>query len=209
MTANPTKDFATYITTAYDRMNHALWGGQLPHALVTLQRKSKARGYFAPQRFARKDGEHVHEIALNPEHFERSLRDITSTLCHEMAHLWQQEFDKPSRNGYHNKRWAEEMLRVGLKPVSYDKPGSMTGQKVSHEIIEGGAYDKLWEEMKGELDEDALLRDVWRKEQAQGKEGKTVSSKIKYTCPSCGANAWAKPLSNLKCGECDERMLEQ
>ena len=31
-----------------------------------------------------------------------------------MCHQWQQHFGKPSRNGYHNKQWADKMESVGL-----------------------------------------------------------------------------------------------
>lgn len=206
-TINPTMNFAQYATKAYTRMNDEWWDGKLPPCLVTLQRHKGARGYFAADRFGGvKEGDTTHEIALNPETFDRSLRDITSTLLHEMVHLWQQEYGKPSRNGYHNKQWAEEMLRVGLTPVSVDNPGKMTGQKVSHDITEGGEYDTFWPKLEAELDVDALLRDIWGSNPARKK---AANSKVKYTCDLCGANAWAKPDSNLVCGDCDERMEMQ
>ena len=38
----------------------------------------------------------------------------------------------------------------------------------------------------------------------------TVSrSKVKFSCPECGANAWGKPTLNLICGLCDEALLPQ
>ncbi len=35
---------------------------------------------------------------------------------------------------------------------------------------------------------------------------KKAASKTKYTCPSCRANAWAKPDARLVCGDCAEPM---
>lgn len=35
---------------------------------------------------------------------------------------------------------------------------------------------------------------------------KKAASKTKYTCPSCGLNAWAKPDAPLVCGTCQEPM---
>ena len=29
----------------------------------------------------------------------------------------------------------------------------------------------------------------------------------KFTCPGCGANAWAKEAIKLRCDECDQRMV--
>ncbi|HGV8103593.1 TPA: zinc metalloproteinase Mpr protein, partial [Escherichia coli] len=28
-------------------------------------------------------------------------------------------------------------------------------------------------------------------------------TRVKFTCPDCGANAWGKPSLNLICGDCD------
>jgi hypothetical protein len=38
----------------------------------------------------------------------------------------------------------------------------------------------------------------------KGKSGKIDTSKIKYSCPECGLNVWAKLGANIKCGDCDE-----
>ncbi len=32
---------------------------------------------------------------------------------------------------------------------------------------------------------------------------KKAASKTKYTCPGCGANAWAKPKTGLGCTDCN------
>ena len=37
---------------------------------------------------------------------------------------------------------------------------------------------------------------------------KKAASKTKYTCPTCGANAWAKPDTQLICGACYEQEEE-
>ena len=59
-----------------------------------------------------------------------------STLVHEMCHLWQEDFGKPSRGGYHNRQWADKMIQVGLMPTDTGEPGGqLTGQRVTHYII--------------------------------------------------------------------------
>ena len=35
-----------------------------------------------------------------------------------------------------------------------------------------------------------------------GERKKKAASKTKYTCPTCGANTWAKPETKLICGVC-------
>lgn len=37
---------------------------------------------------------------------------------------------------------------------------------------------------------------------------KIDTSKIKYTCPECKLNVWAKLGANIKCGDCDESLIQ-
>jgi hypothetical protein len=49
----------------YDFFNAELFANSLPHVLVTLQRHARAKGYFAPDRFAgRVENTSAHELAL-------------------------------------------------------------------------------------------------------------------------------------------------
>ena len=159
----------------------------------------------------------VHEIAIMPDGmYGRPDREVLSTLVHEMCHLQQQEQGKPSRNGYHNREWGKYMRAVGLFPSSYgnlacrnpelseeerDKCGEgvATGQKVSHFIIPNGSFDKACAKL---LDSGFTL-DL---QQVPRLIGKAKKNKLKYTCPNCGINAWAKPGIKLACGECMIRM---
>lgn len=42
----------------------------------------------------------------------------------------------------------------------------------------------------------------------KGKSGKIDTSKIKYSCPECDLNVWAKLGANIKCGDCDEYLIQ-
>jgi predicted SprT family Zn-dependent metalloprotease len=172
-----------------------------------LQRKAKSYGYFANDRFGHRRDQEVStdELALNPDAFAgRSDKEILSTLVHEMCHLWQHHFGRPSRAGYHNKEWAEKMLEVGLIPSDTGAPGGkQTGQHVTHYIRTGGPFDRAADELF-----DTSFRLNWQSaafgQQQGGRRGRI--SKVKYQCPSCGQNAWAKPGAALMCAECMENM---
>ncbi len=202
MTSKPTQQYASF-DQAYDFFNAELFGGTLPLVLITLQRKNKCDGYFAPQRFTTRtlEGkESTDELAMNPDNFTgRTDKEILSTLAHEMTHVKQQHMGKPGRGGYHNGEWANMMLEIGLTPYSVDKPGTMTGQKVTHTIDEGGRFDRVCDQL---IETGWLLE--WQSYQPEPGEKKKPVSKVKYTCPECEANAWAKPGSKLICGECHE-----
>jgi hypothetical protein len=50
---------------------------------------------------------------------------------------------------------------------------------------------------------DALYVELWSEGDAAKRKTK-AASKTRYTCASCGVNAWAKPGVALICGECEE-----
>jgi len=202
---DPTRTTYQGLTEAYDFFNGRLFAGRLPRCLITMQRQKKAYGYFAGGRFGTVDGAEVtDEIALNPSHFRtRTTEESLSTLVHEMAHLEQHHFGKPSRCGYHNKEWAGLMHAVGLVPSDTGMPGGKeTGQKVSHYIAGGGAFDRACSELvRGGFA--VRYVELWTDPEARKKK---AASKTRYTCPSCGLNAWGKPAINLVCGDCEEPM---
>jgi len=205
---NPTTKTYDGLNRAYGFFNERLFGNALPPCLITMQRKARAYGYFAGGRFGSKDGAVVtDEIALNPSHFhERTTEQSLSTLVHEMVHLWQHHFGKVSRGGYHNKEWAEKMKAVGLNPTDTGQPGGKeTGQRVTHYIAQGGPYQSAFAELEA-TGFDALLVELWSEGEARAKRKAKNASKTRYTCPSCGLNAWAKPDAPLACGDCGVRM---
>jgi SprT-like family len=192
--------------SAYDFFNDLLFGNKLPGLLVTLQRKARSRGYFAPERFVSRDGEDgvVHELALNPDTFVgRTDEEILSTLVHEMAHVWQQECGTPPRRAYHDKEWAAKMEEIGLMPSNTGAPGGKrTGQNMTHYIIAGGPYARAFAHLQSRG-----YRLNWQPASVPDVDAlKKRASKTKFTCPECGQNAWAKPNAALMCGECEERM---
>ena len=204
----PTRETYDPLQQAYENLNRALFEGELPNCLITLQRSKKSYGYFCGDRFGRADGTLTDEIALNPTHFrDRPQEDVLATLAHEMVHLWQHHFGKPGRGRYHNKEWAEKMRSIGLQPTSTGKDdGAETGDVMGHIIVADGPFDRtvrkllarglivLWIEQPekhpapDDDDEDA---------KADSKSGK----RVRYICPHGDMKAWAKHGAKLVCGE--------
>ena len=90
---------ATYppLQRAYDHFDARLFQNRLPPCLLTLRNHGSAHGYYSPRRFATAEGEVSDEIALNPRDIRtRPLIDEMATLVHEMVHLAQHHFGKPS-----------------------------------------------------------------------------------------------------------------
>lgn len=202
-TSTPTIETYGDFQLAYMHLNLALFGGALPDVIFTLARTRHANGYIIPEGFNTTiNGETVAEIGLNPETFlRRTAKEILSTIAHEMVHLHQFLNGKPSPHGYHNRQFADMMQAVGLTASDTGKPGgNPTGQNMSHYINPGEAFDRAADDLiaRGweirytapEMSDDDKARKVQRK-----------ASKTKYTCPECGANAWAKPGMQLLCDD--------
>lgn len=203
---DPCREYVT-LAQAFDHFNKRLFAGELPHAFITLQRHAKFRGYHWEGKFeARAGAAVVDEIALNPDAFiGRSDAEILSTLVHEMVHLWQGKFGKPSRSGYHNHEWADQMEVVGLMPSDTGRPGGRrVGQSMTHYIVAGGRFEVFCADL---LSRGSRLQ--WQSRPDGPKKAKGRASKTKYTCPVCGLNAWAKPDVHLVCGECEEDLLPE
>jgi len=138
----PTAQNYTELQRAYDHFNMALFAGELPTCLITLQREKRTCGYFSHQRFADLDGHTTDEIALNPAYFAVvPLVETMQTLVHEMVHLWQAHFGSAGRGRYHNGEWGGKMEAIGLMPSSTGKPGGKrTGDCMADYAIEGGRF---------------------------------------------------------------------
>jgi hypothetical protein len=97
------------------------------------------------------------------------------------------------------------MIEVGLMPSDTGaEGGKQTGQRMTHDMIEGGGFDHATEELLA-----TNFRLNWQSAAAGGRIRPKGKNKVRYTCPSGGQNAWAKPEASLVCGACEETMEAQ
>lgn len=215
----PTKETYEQLQYAYERLNTQLFSGDLPNALITLQRRRRTYGFFAANRFLKEDGTATDEIALNPAHFrDRPLSEVLATLAHEMVHLWQQHFGTPGRGRYHNKEWAEKMKQVGLQPTDTgEEGGKETGDKVHHIIAPKGPFDRTVKRLEARgftltwMENPRLEAAAEGTEEEKAPKEKSKSGKrVRYDCPEAHIDekgsetvfkAWAKHDAKLLCGE--------
>ena len=139
---SPTASFYSSLQNAFDHFNAKLFGGKLPHCLITLRSASRVYGYHHAGRFISHKGEQIDELGMHPGFFTlRPIESVLSTLVHEMAHHWQQHFAKVSPSNAHNQEWAQKMESLGLMPSHTGLPGGKrTGRSMSHYIIPEGKY---------------------------------------------------------------------
>ncbi len=125
--------------------NEKLFAGSLPYCLVNLSRHRLTAGFFIEKNWQSVTGETKHEISINPDTMGAGDMFWHSTLVHEMVHMWQFEFGKPSRYNYHNKEWALKMMDIGLMPTSTGQPGGKPiGQNMDHYAMEGRGFQQAF-----------------------------------------------------------------
>tara|TARA_R110002049_G_scaffold285233_1_gene466037 strand:+ start:8345 stop:9055 length:711 start_codon:yes stop_codon:yes gene_type:complete len=215
----PTPELYDALQEAYEFLNVALFDGSLLNCVITLQRRNRAYGYFSPMRFERRNGPSRDEIALNPSYFPtRSLADTLATLAHEMVHLWQSHYGKPGRRGYHNREWADKMRVIGLQPSSNGAVGGReTGDTMSHYILPDGQFITAIETLKRqgfrlEWSESIHYRSAAAEPdsgESAGESENKSGKRVKYTCPGCGLNAWARHNAQIKCMADDAQLLPE
>lgn len=217
----------------YRFYNQAIFGGTLSDCIVNMSRHGGSYGFFAANRWRAENEAKkiIHEISINPDFMNREDIEWHSTLVHEMCHLWQEDFGKPSRGGYHNRQWADKMVQVGLMPTDTGEPGGkQTGQYVTHYIIPDGKFEQVFKTLSSEELQNLRLRykptlavqstkpvrfggaggdDGGEPEAGSGGDDDSRSGKRKkYTC-GCGCNVWGKSGLLLKCGLCGTDFIEQ
>lgn len=231
----PALEIHAQLQRAFEHFNKELFEGRfgvrLSDVVFTTPRSNRFKGYFQQAAWvSNQDSERrVSEIAINPAWFH-THRDVCATLTHEMGHQAQAEFPdvfgRPGKGGYHNKAFARMLSTLGLPTSSTGKPGGdKTGVRMSHYIVEDGAFLRSYERFEAQQREftwtlaTALQHrdkpspepnDDQRRERerAEGLKHKKRLSKTKYTCENCQLNAWAKPNVRLICGTCEVPMVD-
>lgn len=87
-------------------------------------------------------------------------------------------------------------------PSDTGQPGGRrTGQKMTHYILDCGRF---------QMEADKLINSGfklnWQSRSMDARQKPPQKSKVKYSCPDCGQNAWGKPDTKLICGECEQPM---
>jgi len=226
----PTASQFSALLGAYNYFNETLFKGKLPSVILNLSRKNQAAGFVAPflwRSAAKAAGEKgtLHELSINPEILLMPPEFVYGTLVHEQVHIWQEEYGKPSRTGYHNQQWARKMEAIGLMPSSTGGPGGKkTGQHMSdYPIIDGKFMVALKQMPKAfflpfvSTEGDYLSgMTIPMGAPAAGQQGlgrpplpkrpKSPKGKTTYCCGSCGMKVWGKPNLAVSCMDCNQQL---
>lgn len=189
-----------YLYKSFDWFNEQLFDGDLPPVVFTIgANKARRAGHYRHDSFTFNDSRSENEIALNAGYFNRSEKEVLSTLVHEMAHHWKRCFGKRAQSGgYHCKEWGSKMESVGLVPSHTGEPGGKrTGFRMSHFILENGPFNHAadeWIRKTGGGFNMVRVHSIRRDQQSR--------NKVAYVCEDCRSKVWGKPGLNILCGDC-------
>jgi hypothetical protein len=217
----PTAEAYAFWQGAFSLFNEELFGGALANSLITLSTNRRALGYFCPRAFEDRDGAKAHQIALNPTWFTASgdLGSL-STFAHEMAHQWREDLGPLNRKGgkgaggYHDRIWADKMQAIGLMPSDTGTPGGKrTGFRVSHYVIEHGAFDRTCTELLGNgikvnwRDNRALRPDALVLRAAVSPAAISKNTRTRFVCGCCDLKAWSRASAKISCTDCNTPLI--
>lgn len=221
----PTARFYGLFQYIFDHYNETLFEGKINDCILVITRRKDVMGHYSFKRWFHAEDQDTDELALNPSMFVKfPLIEICQTMVHEMCHGWQYHYGAPSRNGYHNKEWAEKMISLGLIPSDTGLPGGkQTGQQMNDYPIEGGRFMEVTEDLLNnevfhglylEVNPELLelltddkpafeqIKDITLAQEQSQSKPKAQKQKIKYSC-GC-SNVWGKPDLDLLCNSCGE-----
>lgn len=189
----------------YDELNKKYYNSSLPDVVITIQdSKGKYYGWFANERWKAvkedADPSAVHEINISPEHLTRPIQDICATLNHEMVHLYcflNDIKDTTSNGKYHNKKFKKEAEERGLIITKANGIGWSVTEPTENFIGFVNSLDLA----------DAFP--YFRITPPKMSNAAASSSQRKYVCPCCGMKLRGKTGLSVKCGDCNEYLVEE
>ncbi|MEK5163189.1 SprT-like domain-containing protein [Paenibacillus sp. FSL R5-0527] len=213
---------------AFRCLNEAFFDGELSEPAITIQTggKRSTMGWCSrsPIWLDSEGKIQLYEINIAAEYLNNDFYETMDTMLHEMVHLYNKihGVQDVSRGGqYHNKRFRDECLRRG-----FYYPSNEPDKKL------GWSFAKITDETKAKIDRFKINRDVFviarntfgtvvsvpaaeggpsESGESAGK-GDTQRKKShirKYVCPGCGNSVRASKMVNIRCDDCDEKMLEE
>ena len=157
----------------FDLFNHHFYSGELTRPAITVSPDGGrgAYGWCSVYEIWQASGEAYREINICAEYIDRPIGEVTATMLHEMAHLYNltHEIKDVSNNWYyHNKKFKETAAWLAQQPGMEDINASR----------------KTVLQIKTKADDDNGGETT-----TTIKGGRTTSKNrsIKYVCPHCGA----------------------
>jgi hypothetical protein len=217
---DPTSETYSNLIRAFDFFNERYFDGTLPRPMITLRGTGKAAVSYLHHSFGTVSGtDRIDEIAVNARRLLFTPPDeFLDEFVHVLCHIWQAHFGAPTRNGYHNKQFADKLRSVGLIPSPTGKKhGKETGQLISQYRDETGAFARACQEL---IDVHGFVLNYGDLTADQAKsvpgepERPKPNSGITYVCttPGCPVDLKGKPgapFVRVSCVDCNSLLIDK
>ena len=201
----------------FKKANNHFFDGKLQTAVVSVSpdMTSGAYGWCSVQKIWKDTKESYHEINMTAEYLNRPFEELCATMLHEMTHLWniQNGVKDCSRgNTYHNKHFKSEAEKHGLTIEHHPTYGwtKTTLNEAGYEFAKENAVEFGLYRTTGKKNSPVTGPEEEGEESGDGsEEPKKKTGSRKYVCPKCGMIVRATKEVNVRCGDCDEQMIEK
>lgn len=181
----------------YNLINEKFFDNKLSKVIITLQKDSKAYGYFTIKKiWTLSDGTQQHEINISADYLQRDKYKLCGTLLHEMTHLYaeQNKIQDTSRQGrYHNKMFKQLAEKDGLLTI---------------ELADGIGWSSTYstEKFKEFIDNSKIdFLNLYRASVEKLPKTAEKKQQYKFICPVCGLEIKTiTATAQLLCVDCDE-----
>lgn len=209
-------------------VNEHLFGGEIPNPVVTIHNHGRSIAYAHRDQIKNESTGEVEIWSIlnfSPMYISKDEKNVFQTMVHEACHLhgFVTELHSVNSRGYHCKKFAKQMLDLGLEVFNVNDPSKNTGTSCSDRLIEGGLTDQMWGKYVssglsgrikwcsnyGHIDPGSSVAGDNNGEAGETEEKEQKrKSKIKYVCEGeeCQEKIWAKPQDDEHkyhvCGSC-------
>lgn len=206
------KPMIAELESLFSKLNEKYFDGELETPVITIAPDTcRAYGWFTTWRAWQEtdnkepgEDDGYYEINITSDYLDRDPVDISSTLLHEMVHLYNKmrDIQDCSRGGkYHNAKFRDAAQSHGLL-VEKDSTYGFSTTKPTEETAE--YFRSL--DLKFDLYRPSTTEKPNRGDESDNSDDKEKpkkkSSTRKYVCPECGTIIRATKEVNVLCGDC-------
>ena len=104
-------DAGRHLYLWFDRVNNRFFDATLATPVLSFKRTRGRYGHYVP---GRNEIGVLDNINISASHLSDPLSEVLSTLAHEMAHAWEENFGKPGSGSYHNNAFRRKLDEIGI-----------------------------------------------------------------------------------------------
>ncbi len=189
-----------FLEKAFDLINRDWFDNQLERPVITIAPTTKLYGHYTMYNAWSVDSEQKREINISCYTIKRPIKEVISTLVHEMTHMYNDLIlnvkDCSNRGRYHNKMFKKAAEEHGLLVLKDPRNGwSITTP--SEALLK-------WIKLHPEFQDICTYK--IELEQKKSEKKKTNRFQFEYKCSFCGTFCKSTERITVFCKNCNKQM---